>query len=157
VAKTSRRCTISANIHKLEARLNSFDYRERISSLHELAYLVQREEVELTPQLGIVNMHCHTFFSYNAYGHSPASLAWLAKKSGFAAIGIVDFDVLDGVDEFLSAFLPLVGVIDRYFAKESGVMVMAEDLAVRENRLAQLQHIAALADGIVDLSRLEGF
>ena len=61
------------------------------------------------------------------------------------------------VDEFLSAFLPLVGVIDRYFAKESGVMVMAEDLAVRENRLAQLQHIAALADGIVDLSRLEGF
>lgn len=109
MAKTSRRCTISANIHKLEARLNSFDYRERISSLHELAYLVQREEVELTPQLGIVNMHCHTFFSYNAYGHSPASLAWLAKKSGFAAIGIVDFDVLDGVDEFLSA-CELLGV-----------------------------------------------
>jgi glycyl-tRNA synthetase beta subunit len=34
---------------------------------------------------------------------------------------------------------------------------MDEDKAVRENRLAQLQHIAALADGIVDLSRLEGF
>lgn len=48
-------------------------------------------------------MHCHTFFSYNAYGHSPASLAWLAKRRGFAAIGIVDFDVLDGVEEFLSA------------------------------------------------------
>lgn len=65
--------------------------------------------MELTPQLGIVNMHCHTFFSYNAYGHSPASLAWLAKKRGFAAIGIVDFDVLDGVDEFLSA-CELLGV-----------------------------------------------
>jgi glycyl-tRNA synthetase len=61
------------------------------------------------------------------------------------------------VDEFFAAFLPLVDVIDRYFAKESGVMVMAEDQALRENRLAQLQHIAALADGIVDLSRLEGF
>ena len=90
--KASRRCIINANVPKLEAGLNSFDYHERISSLHELASLVQREEVELPPQLGIVNLHCHTFFSYNAYGHSPASLAWLAKKSGFAAIGIVDFD-----------------------------------------------------------------
>jgi glycyl-tRNA synthetase len=61
------------------------------------------------------------------------------------------------VDEFLTAFLPLVDVIDRYFARESGVLVMAEDRALRENRLAQLQHIAALAEGIVDLSRLEGF
>jgi glycyl-tRNA synthetase len=50
-----------------------------------------------------------------------------------------------------------VEVIDAYFAKESGVLVMAEDQAVRKNRLAQLQHIAGLAEGIVDLSRLEGF
>jgi glycyl-tRNA synthetase beta subunit len=35
--------------------------------------------------------------------------------------------------------------------------VMDEDASLRENRLAQLQHVAALADGIVDLSRLEGF
>ena len=48
-------------------------------------------------------MHCHTFFSFNAYGHSPASLAWLAKRRGFRLIGSVDFDVLDGVDEFLTA------------------------------------------------------
>jgi glycyl-tRNA synthetase len=61
------------------------------------------------------------------------------------------------VKEFLTAFLPLVDIIDRYFARESGVLVMAEDQALRENRLAQLQHIAALADGIIDLSRLEGF
>ncbi|HHS96832.1 MAG TPA: glycine--tRNA ligase subunit beta [Chloroflexi bacterium] len=61
------------------------------------------------------------------------------------------------VDEFLTAFLPLVDVIDRFFAKESGVLVMAEDRALRENRLALLQHVASLAEGIVDLSRLEGF
>lgn len=61
------------------------------------------------------------------------------------------------VDEFLTAFLPLVPIIERYFAKESGVMVMAEEPELRENRLAQCQHIAALAEGIVDLSRLEGF
>jgi len=34
---------------------------------------------------------------------------------------------------------------------------MAEDQAVRENRLALVQAVAALTDGIVDLSRLEGF
>ncbi len=61
------------------------------------------------------------------------------------------------VDEFLTAFVPLVDVIDAYFARESGVLVMDEDKSLRENRLAQLQHIAALAEGIVDLSRLEGF
>jgi glycyl-tRNA synthetase beta subunit len=34
---------------------------------------------------------------------------------------------------------------------------MAEEKAVRENRLALLQQIAALPTGIVDLSKLEGF
>ncbi len=37
------------------------------------------------------------------------------------------------------------------------VLVMDEDAAVRENRLALLQHVAGLADGIADLSYLEGF
>jgi len=57
----------------------------------------------------VANMHCHTFFSFNAYGHSPTSLAWLAKRRGFRLMGIVDFDVLHGVDEFLGA-CELVGV-----------------------------------------------
>jgi glycyl-tRNA synthetase len=61
------------------------------------------------------------------------------------------------VDEFLATFVPLVDIIDAYFARESGVLVMDEDADVRQNRLAQLQHVAALAEGIVDLSRLEGF
>jgi hypothetical protein len=74
-----------------------------------MAGLLARGEVEPAPESGAVNMHCHTFFSYNAYGHSPSSLAWLAKKNGFTAIGIVDFDVLDAVDEFLDA-CELLGV-----------------------------------------------
>ena len=48
-------------------------------------------------------MHCHTFFSFNAYGYSPAAIAWLALRRGFKLVGIVDFDVLDAVDEFLDA------------------------------------------------------
>jgi len=61
------------------------------------------------------------------------------------------------VDAFLDAFVDLVDIVDRFFARESGVLVMADDPALRENRLALLQRIAALAEGIVDLSRLEGF
>jgi glycyl-tRNA synthetase len=58
------------------------------------------------------------------------------------------------VDGFLEAFLPLIPPINRFFDK---VLVMAEDAAIRENRLGLLQRIAALADGVADLSQLEGF
>ncbi len=75
----------------------------RTAALAELARLAEAGEVACEPEQPVVNMHCHTFFSFNAYGHSPTSLAWLAKKRGFRAIGIVDFDVLDAVEEFLAA------------------------------------------------------
>ena len=58
------------------------------------------------------------------------------------------------VDEFLTAFGALVPSIMRFFDE---VLVMADDEAVRNNRLGLLQSVAALADGIVDLSALEGF
>jgi glycyl-tRNA synthetase len=37
------------------------------------------------------------------------------------------------------------------------VLIMDEDAAARENRLALLQAVAGLADGVADLSVLEGF
>ena len=57
----------------------------------------------IKPETELINLHCHTFYSYNAYGYSPTALAWLAKRNGYKALGIVDFNVLDGVDEFLTA------------------------------------------------------
>ncbi|MCB0130129.1 MAG: hypothetical protein KDD78_04750, partial [Caldilineaceae bacterium] len=70
-----------------------------------------------------VNMHCHTFYSFNAYGLSPMALAWLARREQYAALGIVDFDVLDGVDEFLDACEQLdvrgsAGIETRVFVPE---------------------------------------
>lgn len=50
-----------------------------------------------------MNCHAHTFYSYNAYGYSPSHFAWLAKQKGLAFCGIVDFDVLDGLNEFIEA------------------------------------------------------
>jgi glycyl-tRNA synthetase beta subunit len=37
------------------------------------------------------------------------------------------------------------------------VLVMADERALRDNRLALLQCIAALAAGVVDLTKVEGF
>ncbi|MCX6029114.1 MAG: hypothetical protein NT169_07400 [Chloroflexi bacterium] len=74
-----------------------------MNALVELVALADRGDIPCGPAQATVNMHCHTFFSFNAYGYSPTALVWLAKRRGLAAIGTVDFDVLDAVDEFLAA------------------------------------------------------
>ena len=94
---------MGTSITDLEESLNDFAPAVRTEALRKLASLAQAGAIPLQPETDRVNMHCHTFFSFNAYGHSPASLAWLGKQRGFQAMGIVDFDVLDGVDEFLGA------------------------------------------------------
>ncbi len=58
------------------------------------------------------------------------------------------------MEDFFQVFLPLIAHINRFF---EAVLVMAEDAQVRANRLGLLQRIAALADGVADFSRLEGF
>jgi hypothetical protein len=90
-------------VAELEAQLNDFSHNRRSEALNELLSLAQKKEITFPPAAEIANMHCHTFFSFNGYGHSPTSLAWLARKHGFKLAGIVDFDVLDAVDEFLLA------------------------------------------------------
>ncbi len=57
-------------------------------------------------------------------------------------------------DGFLGAFLPMIPAVDAFFDK---VLVMAKKKGLRENRLGLLQRISALANGVVDLSKLEGF
>ncbi len=83
----------------LASQLNDFSLSKRTQALEALV----AEDNCSTVEQEVINLHCHTFFSFNAYGYSPTALAWLAKQRGFKALGIVDFDVLDGVDEFLDA------------------------------------------------------
>lgn len=87
----------------LEEQLNDFDIAERWTALEELAALTHQGAVVLPETGDRINLHCHSFFSYNGYGYSPACLAWRGRAAGLYAMGIVDFDVLDGVDEFLEA------------------------------------------------------
>lgn len=90
---------------QLEAQLNDFSPTRRTQALEAL--IASGDTASASQEA--VNLHCHTSFSYNAYGYSPSGLAWLARQRGFKALGIVDFDVLNGVDEFLEA-CELLGV-----------------------------------------------
>ncbi len=90
-------------IELLETELDSFDTEKRTVALNILQSHVENGDIAPSPPKDIVNQHSHTFYSYNAYGYSPSRFAWLAKKEGLDLAGIVDFDVLDGADEFLAA------------------------------------------------------
>jgi glycyl-tRNA synthetase beta subunit len=67
-----------------------------------------------------------------------------------AAMEMVD----DTVTGLVSALRILEPAISQFF---DNVLVMDEDKAKRENRLALVQHITQLPQGIADLSYLEGF
>ena len=91
------------SFNDIRQQLKAFDLQVRRHALDQLLQAWRNREINCQPQNDSVNMHCHTFFSYNGYGHSPTSLAWLAKESGWHALGTVDFDVLDAIEETLSA------------------------------------------------------
>ncbi|HOZ49267.1 MAG TPA: hypothetical protein PLO37_25290 [Candidatus Hydrogenedentes bacterium] len=87
----------------LETQLNDFDPAARRAALEALADRAERGDIAFPEPRPAVNLHYHTFFSYNGYGYSPTAIAWRAKCDGLYMAGIVDFDVLDAVDEFLDA------------------------------------------------------
>lgn len=99
----------SSSCEQLEEQLNSFDPGARRSALVELARRVESGEVSVPAPKPEINLHFHTFFSFNANGWSPSRIAWEARKHRLSVAGIVDFDVLDGMDEFLAAG-ELIGV-----------------------------------------------
>jgi hypothetical protein len=116
-------------VDTLETQLDSFDVAQRRSALTELCRLAYSGQVPVPDPGTDVNLHSHTFFSYNAYGYSPSKFAWLARKRGLAAAGVVDFDVLDALEEFLEA-ARLVGIKScvslesRVFVPEFGTRVI---------------------------------
>ena len=76
-----------------------------------------------------VNLHCHSFYSFNAWGWSPSGIAARCRAEGLEAAGLVDFDVLDGVDEFLNASACLglrasAGIESRVYVPEFAMRVI---------------------------------
>jgi len=89
----------SAEISQVEHRLSSFDHLERMSVLNQVQGLAEARDAEQEN----VNLHFHSFYSYNAEYWSPVRIAWEAKKNDLYAAGIIDFDVLEGLPEFFEA------------------------------------------------------
>ncbi len=83
-------------------------------------------------------------------------LAEPAERELYAAYRDVAGGVAENpsVDALFEALIALKPAIERFF---DDVLVMVDDPDVRRNRLGLLQSIGALADGIVDLSVMEGF
>ncbi|HCE46257.1 MAG TPA: hypothetical protein DET40_22150 [Lentisphaeria bacterium] len=107
------------DIFTLKEKLNSFDLKERHEALRRLMLISLGPE----KQSDNVNMHIHSFFSFNAEGWSPTRIAWEAYEKGLYAAAIIDFDVLDGMLEFYEAGEILgirtnVGIETRAFLKE---------------------------------------
>jgi hypothetical protein len=86
-----------------EDQLDAFETTTRHRALEALVAATDAGEVELPPHGKDVNLHAHSFYSYNAYGYSPARLAWEARKRGLGMIGTVDFDTLDAMEEIYEA------------------------------------------------------
>ncbi len=112
---------MNTNTNTLETALNDFEPEKRQAVLQALRNESMPEGAR--SHAGMVNMHMHSFYSYNAYGWSPSRLVWEARKAGLHAAGLVDFDVLDGLEEFLAACRALhvrgaVGLETRAFLKE---------------------------------------
>ncbi len=86
----------------------------------------------------------------------PAAFSDPAEKELYQALGQVEASSRKSgsVNELLTRFLPVIPAINRFF---EAVLVMAEDPAVRSNRLGLLQRIAALPEKTADFSKLEGF
>ncbi len=94
---------IKVPLSDIENSLRKFNPVERAEAIKTLAYQIKDGSIQVETEKEAFNLHCHTFFSYNAEGYSPSGLAWLAKQRGLRALGIIDFDTLDGVSEFLNA------------------------------------------------------
>ncbi len=80
------------------ADLSSFDSKVRRRSLEKML-----AGAVFPPESQDLNMHIHTFFSYNGEGWSPTRVAYEMKKLGLYSAAICDFDVLQGMEEFLAA------------------------------------------------------
>jgi hypothetical protein len=102
-------------------KASSFCREERRQALAALL----AQGVPAVPATDWVNMHLHTFFSYNGEGWSPTRIAWEAGARGLYSIAICDFDVLQGLEELLEAsdllgLRAAVGFESRVYFREYG-------------------------------------
>lgn len=110
--------------------------------------------------LAAANKRVHNILRKNPADSAPVQTALLqenAEKELFAAAQNVQQQIDSALAQkdfqaALHALASLRGAVDAFF---ENVMVMAEDEALRRNRLALLQLLAAQMNAVADISRLE--
>ena len=88
------------------------------------------------------------------YALRPSDLRLPEEQALAAALTEAEAAKDGTVEMFVASLRALEPAITRLF---DAVLIMDDDAAVRENRLAHLQRVAGLAAGVPDLSVLEGF
>lgn len=98
---------------------------------------------------------CRIVKGYSGNGSVPADrLSDEPSKALLARYNEVSAEPLSDVAALVEALSVLQPAIDEFFDK---VLVMVDDEALKNARLALLSKIAGLPQGLVDLSRVEGF
>jgi glycyl-tRNA synthetase len=88
------------------------------------------------------------------YTLRPDDLRLIEEQAVAAELAEAEAANDETVERFIASLRRMEPAITRLF---DTVLIMDEDPAVRENRLALLQRVAGLARGVADLSALEGF
>lgn len=107
----------------LTSRFDSFDPEERRAAVLELIRLRNRGDWTPPSPRPWMNLHAHTFHSFNSEGWSPSRLVAEGLACGWEIVGSVDFDVLDALEEVLETgdllgIKAVVGLESRVFVPE---------------------------------------
>lgn len=110
-------------IESIKHSLNSFDPAERRKAVEEIVDARRSGDWRPAPVRDWMNLHGHTFHSYNSEGWSPSRLVVEAVEAGLEIVGSVDFDVLDAMEEVFEAsdilgIKAVVGLETRVFIPE---------------------------------------
>lgn len=89
-------------IEKILDRLSDFNEGIREKSLFKIVELIKKREIKKDNEFyGYLNVHIHTFHSFNYKNWSPSRIVFEGWKKGLLYIGTVDFDTLSGLEETL--------------------------------------------------------
>jgi glycyl-tRNA synthetase len=131
-----------------------------LQGIKELSEWVKREDWETTLD-AFARCVRITKVDTEHYTVDPAKFAQDEERNLYSAYqsAAAKLDRNGGVDNFLTAFVPIIPAITAFFGtgKGDGVLVNAPEQDLRENRHAVLQAISAMQSGRADLSHLSGF
>lgn len=84
--------------------LSEFDRGARDKALSDIAEKIKTGKIaKAKNSMPWINLHLHTFHSYNCNNWSPSRVVFEGWRVGLKYVGTVDFDTLAGLEETLSA------------------------------------------------------